>query len=142
MKSVKQTDLYPKVLKELNYSFADVFIFDGFIISEIKQGVNFSWNNHAKYIVDDITCFLGTDGTELIYISNRIHSYSVVAIDWLKFFKQQYGLKGYYVVSNSQMSKLNLLVEQLFFKEKIMHFDSLFSAYELSLLKLKLFWQA
>ena len=128
MKSVKQTDLYPKVLKELNYSFADVFIFDGFIISEIKQGVNFSWNNHAKYIVDDITCFLGTDGTELIYISNRIHSYSVVAIDWLKFFKQQYGLKGYYVVSNSQMSKLNLLVEQLFFKEKIMHFDSLFSA--------------
>lgn len=128
VKSVKQTDLYPKVLKELNYSFADVFIFDGFIISEIKQGVNFSWNNHAKYIVDDITCFLGTDGTELIYISNRIHSYSVVAIDWLKFFKHQYGLKGYYVVSNSQMSKLNLLVEQLFFKEKIMHFDSLFSA--------------
>ncbi|GGZ80880.1 hypothetical protein [Algibacter mikhailovii] len=128
VKSVKQTNLYPKVLKELNYSFADVFIFDGFIISEIKQGVNFSWNNHAKYIVDDITCFLGTDGTELIYISNRIHSYSVVAIDWLKFFKQQYGLKGYYVVSNSQMSKLNLLVEQLFFKEKIMHFDSLFSA--------------
>ena len=128
MVSVIQTDLYFSVIKELNYSFGDVFIFDGFVISEINEGINFSWNDHAKYIVEDITCFLGTDGSELIYISNRINSYSVVAIDWLKFFKHQYFLKRYYVVSESQLSKLNLLVEELFFRKKIKHFESIYSA--------------
>ena len=69
MISVKQTDLYSDVLKELNYSFGDVFIFEGFIVSEIKQGINFSWNNHAKQIVDDVSCFLGTDKTLISYSS-------------------------------------------------------------------------
>jgi hypothetical protein len=128
MISVKQSDIYSEVLKELNYSFGDVFIFDGFVVSEIKRGINFSWNDHAKYIVEDISCFLGTDGSELVYISNRLNSYAVVAIDWLKFFKHQYFLKGYYIISDGKLSKLNLMVEELFFKKKIKHFDSLYSA--------------
>jgi hypothetical protein len=128
MVSVKQSNLYSEVLKELNYSFGDVFIFDGFVVSEIKQGINFSWNDHAKYIVEDISCFLGTDGSELIYISNRLNSYAVVPIDWLKFFKYQYFLKGYYIVADGKLSKMNLMVEELFFKKKIKHFVSLYSA--------------
>ncbi|GAA4883630.1 hypothetical protein GCM10023311_02290 [Flaviramulus aquimarinus] len=128
MISVKQTNLYSEVLKELNYSFGDIFIFEGFIVSEIKQGINFSWNNHAKQIVEDVSCFLGTDGRDLVYISNRINTYAVVAIDWLKFFKNQYSLKGYYVVSNSKFSLMNLMVEELFFRNKIKNFKSIYSA--------------
>lgn len=128
MISIKHSSLYLEVLKELNYSFGDVFIFDGFVVSEIKDGINFSWNDHAQYIVEDISCFLGTDGSELIYISNRVNSYAVVAIDWLKFFKHQYVLKGYYIVADGKLSKLNLMVEELFFKKKIKHFDSIYSA--------------
>ncbi|GAA4955542.1 hypothetical protein GCM10023314_31600 [Algibacter agarivorans] len=128
MISVKQTDLYSEVLKELNYSFGDIFIFDGFIVSEINQGVNFSWNNHAKQIVDDVSCFLGTDGRDLIYISNRINPYAVVAMDWLKFFKNHYYLKGYYVVSDNKFGIMNLMVEELFFRNKIKNFNSIYSA--------------
>ena len=62
MISVKETDFYSEVLKEFNYSFGDVFIFDGFIVSEIKQGLSFSWDNHGKLIVDDVTVYLGTNG--------------------------------------------------------------------------------
>lgn len=128
MISINQTHLKSEVLKELNYSFGDVFIFKGFIVSEIKSGVNFSWNEHANQIVQDVSCFLGTDGSDLIYISNRINSYAVVAMDWLKFFKNSYFLKGYYVVSDSPVGKLNLMVESLFFKNKIKSFSSLYSA--------------
>lgn len=128
MISVKETELYHSVLKEFNYSFGNVFVFHGFVVSEFKHGINISWNNHAKYMVEDIACFLGSNGDEIIYISNRINSYSLVALDWQKFFKHQYALKGYYVVSKSQSSKLNLLIEQLFFRNKIKHFDSIYAA--------------
>ncbi|PQV46518.1 hypothetical protein CLV33_10915 [Jejuia pallidilutea] len=128
MISVKQTELYPEVLKELNYSFGDVFIFNGFVISEIESGINLNWKNHGKLIVEDISCYLGTDGSDLVYISNRINSYAVMAVDWLKFFKNNYYLKAYYIVSSSPSSKLNLLVENLFFNSKIQSFNSLFEA--------------
>jgi len=126
--SVKQTELYPKVLKELNYPFGDIFIFNGFVISEIKNGMNISWKNHGKRITEDISCYLGTDGSDIIYISNRVNSYAIMAVDWLKFFKSNYYLKAYYVVSGSPSSKLNLLVENLFFNDKIKSFNSLFEA--------------
>ena len=128
MVSIKQTTIYPDVIKELNYSFGDVFIFDGYVVSEIKQGVHFSWKHHAKQIVKDMSCFLGTDGSDLIYISNRINPYSVVAIDWLKFFKKQYFLKCYYIVNDNKISLMNVMIEELFFKNKIKNFDSIYSA--------------
>jgi hypothetical protein len=128
VKSVKQTDLYQEVLKEFNYSFGTVYIFNGFVVSEINQGVNFSWNNHAKPIIEDVACYLGTDGRDIVYISNRINSYAVVALDWLKFFKNNYYLRGYYVVSSNNIGYLNLLIEELFFKNKIKNFDSIYAA--------------
>ncbi|MGC6429647.1 MAG: hypothetical protein ACON5F_01240 [Jejuia sp.] len=128
MLSVKQTELYSEVLKELNYPFGDFFIFNGFVISEIKQGIVVSWEEHAKHFVQDIAYYLGVDGRDIVYISNRINSYSVKAVDWLKFFKSDYKMKAYCVVSDSSTSKINLMVENLFFNNKIKSFQSLFTA--------------
>ena len=128
MISIKNTELYSEVRKELNYSFGDIFIFDEFLVSEIKNGVNFSWDKHGKHIVEDVSCFLGTDGRDIVYISNRIYPYSVVALDWLKFFRNQYFLKDYYIVSDRKQSMMSLMVEELFFKDKINNFDCLYTA--------------
>ena len=128
MTSVKDTPFYDDVIKELNYPFADIFLFNGFIVSEVKQGVVFSWDNHAELIVQDIASYYGTDGEDLVYISNRINSYSVLATDWIKFFKHNYKLKGYVVVGYSRGSILNTMVENLFFNKKIQKFTDLFTA--------------
>ncbi|TBN04744.1 hypothetical protein EYD45_05645 [Hyunsoonleella flava] len=128
MESVKQTHFYSEVLKELNYPFGDVFIFKGFVVAEIKQGVVVSWMEHARHFVQDVAYYLGTDGKDVVYISNRINSYSVKAVDWLKFFKSDYSMKAYCVVSNNPMNKMNLMVENLFFNNKIKHFMSLYEA--------------
>lgn len=128
MISVKETFLYCDVLKELNYSFGNVFIFDGYIISEIHRGISLSWEEHAKKIVEDVTCFLGTNGSDLIYISHRINSYSVVPYDWVSFFKSNYQLKGYFIVSENKMRILNSFVENLFFNNKIKRFNNLQTA--------------
>ncbi|MFI1745847.1 hypothetical protein [Thalassobellus sediminis] len=128
MVSVKNTYIYSEIIKEFNYPFGDIFIFDGFIISEINRGVVFNWDNHGKIITEDISCFLGTNGNDLVYISNRINSYSLVASDWLKFFKHSYFLKSYLVVSTDKIKTLNSMIESLFFKDRIKRFNSLYAA--------------
>lgn len=128
MVSVKDTVLYKDVLLELNYDFGDVYIFEGCIVSEIKAGVNVNWKEHGKPIVDDVTHFLGGDGKDLVYISNRINSYAVVALDWIKFFKASYSLRGYYVVSDKPSSMLNIMIENLFFNNRIKTFSCLYAA--------------
>lgn len=128
MVSIKETEIYTDVLKELEYSFGTIFIFKGFVVSEINRGISFSWENHAKQVVEDVSCFLGTDGNDLVYISNRINSYSVVPSDWVKYSKSSYMLKDYCIVSNKKATKLSLLVENLFFNKKIKRFNSIYTA--------------
>lgn len=132
MKSIKQTNLYSQVLKEFNYPFGDIFIFNNVVVSEIKPGIVFTWDNHAKQITEDVFDFLGSDGSDLIYVSNRIHSYSVMATDWLKFFKNNYALKGYYVVGYHKNSIINSVFENLFFNSKIRKFTSIDDAMEIA----------
>ncbi|MDO7172693.1 hypothetical protein [Mariniflexile sp. AS56] len=128
MVSIKETIFYDDVIKELNYPFGDVFIFEGIVVSEIGEGVIFSWSKYGKLISEDIAMYLGTTGKELIYISNRINSYSVLATDWLKYYKNNYCLKSYYVVSSHRSGDLNYIIENLFFKDKIKRFTDLYVA--------------
>ncbi len=128
MLSLKETPFYADVLKELNYSFADVYIFDGFVISEIKEGVVFSWEDHAKKIVEEVTAFAGNDGSEIVYLSHRIHSYSLKPMDWLHFFKNSFNLNGYGVIGYNSFSFMNTVIENLFFKKKIRRFNDIETA--------------
>ena len=128
MISIKETVFYEGLLKELNYDFGDVFIFDGYIVSEMKEGVTINWDEHMTNVSDDIAQFSGNDGSNFIYISHRIHSYSVMPSDWLKFYKQSYTLKGYGIVGYSKSSFLNVVIENLFFPKKIKRFANLETA--------------
>lgn len=127
MVSVKNTEFYSNVLKELHYSFGSVYIFKGFVISEMNTGITSCWENQGELVAADVAMFLGTMGDDVIYISNRINPYAVIATDWVKFFKA-YKLKHYLIVSNSKMAVLNYAIENLFFKNKIKRFNSLYAA--------------
>ena len=111
MTSIKETHLYAEVIKE-------------FVVSEINEGQVFNWEK-AKLIAKDVFSFLDTNGADVIFISNRINSYSVVPLDWLKFYNQQYTLKAYCVVSQNKRS---IWLESLFYAKRIKHFNSIFEA--------------
>ncbi|MFS4482608.1 hypothetical protein ACKGJY_06295 [Hyunsoonleella sp. 2307UL5-6] len=128
MISVKDSNIYKDVIKELNYNFADVFVFENFVISEIKEGIVFNWEDHAKLIIKDVIAVLDTDGSDLTYVSNRIHSYSVMPQDWVKFFKNEYSLKGYCVISDKKTSMLSFMVESLFFNNRMKRFTNIYEA--------------
>ncbi|AJR03810.1 hypothetical protein AW14_09470 [Siansivirga zeaxanthinifaciens CC-SAMT-1] len=128
MESVIKSEICKDVKKELNYSFGNVYIFSNFVVSEINEGVNFNWHDHGEKIVEDVTYYLGNDGSEIIYISNRVNDYSVVATDWLKYFSSSYRLKAYFIISNSRVGYINSKIENLFFNNRIKHFISLTEA--------------
>jgi hypothetical protein len=128
MLPLTHTPLFEDVLKGFYYKFADVYVFDGFVVSEIKEGVTFSYDKHAKRIIEDVTKYTNSDGSDLIYISHRINSYSVKPMDWLKFFNNQFNLRGYGVVGYSDQSFVNTVMESLFFNKRIKRFKNLDTA--------------
>lgn len=115
----------------LNYELQDIYIldngtfyfFDNFIISEIKEGVLFDWEM-AQEIITIAESYYGVD-QKVAYISNRVHPYSLVPQDWLKFFKARNSISAFAVVSYSQQERSNILLERLFFKSKIKKFFDL-----------------
>ncbi|WP_158655129.1 hypothetical protein [Flavivirga eckloniae] len=128
MISVRDTNFYKDIIKEFNYSFGTIFVFKDFMISEFNEGEVIGWEEHARFFTKEIADFLGTNGEDLIFISNRINSYSTMASDWLKFFKHNYKLKGYLIVSSEKISKLAVMTENLFFNNRIKRFNSLYAA--------------
>ncbi len=128
MESIKNTPLYQEAIQELNYSYGNFYLFENFVVGEINKDVVFSWKDHAKAVVEEISDLYDQNGEDLVYISNRIHPYSVIPSDWLNFFKHSYSLKGYGIVSYTPKGILNSLLEKLFLRGKLRSFDNLTEA--------------
>ena len=69
-------------------------------------------------------------GSKISYISNRVHSYSIEAQDWLKFFKSRHTLRSFAVVTYSKSGLINVMMEKIFFKSRIKTFENLYDATE------------
>ena len=128
MESIKDTHFYHDAIQVLSYPFGTFYLFETFIVSEIDKDVVFTWEGHAKQVVEEISDLYDQNGKDLVYISHRINPYSVVPSDWLKFFKYSYSLKGYGVVSYNPKGILNTMLEKLFMRSKIQSFDNLSEA--------------
>ncbi|MGI9552482.1 MAG: hypothetical protein ACR2MT_14870 [Aurantibacter sp.] len=128
MKSLKETSFYRDSLHVLSYDFGDFYLYDRFIIAEFNDGEVVSWDCMGRILVDDIRGIYGDQSKELIYISNRINKYSVVPSDWIKFKRNECHIKGYGIISYSNRSYLNALLEKLFVSTKLQFFNSLESA--------------
>lgn len=127
MISIKDTDIYNSVLKENKYPYGRLFMFKGFVVAEFNEGEVITWDNHVKVMANDISDFYETDGADIIYISNRVNSYSIVATDWLKFFQTRFTIKMHCIVSNNRVGSMNSMIEKLFFS-RIKHFNTLSEA--------------
>jgi len=46
----------------------------------------FSWKEHGKLIAEELSNLYDSNGKDIIYISNRVHDYSVIPMDWKKFY--------------------------------------------------------
>jgi hypothetical protein len=134
-KTVKDTAFFKNIREIRECEFGVFYFFDGLVISEIKEGVVFNWSM-AKKIIDIAYEIIGRD-KPIAYISNRINPYSVVPTDWLKFYRNRHQLKYYSIVSYDKGGLSSIVLERLFFKEKIRQFEDLESAIAWSLSKIE-----
>ncbi len=122
---IKDSSFYKDAIHELNYPCGNFYLFDSFVVGEINEGIIYSWDDHAKPIVEEIAHLYDHNSKDIMYISNRVNSYSVKPLDWIKFFKNNYKLKGHTIVSYTSQGMLNCLIEKLFTHDNFQTFDNL-----------------
>ncbi|MAN27896.1 MAG: hypothetical protein CMH15_08510 [Mesonia sp.] len=106
--------------------FGSFYFYKNYIIGEIKEGVFYDWKK-ANRLIKLALNFYGS-GKKPHYISNRKNSYFVNPADWIKFYKSEHRISSYLIVHRSKSSMFNIKFEKMFFKDKILHFDSLHEA--------------
>ena len=89
----------------------------------MNEGETFNWSKAEKII--DVAYEVSGKDRPIAYISNRINNYSVVPTDWLKFYKNRHKLEFYSIVAYNNSGLTSVILEKLFFKDKIRQFSSL-----------------
>lgn len=109
------------------------YFLEGIVISEINEGITYTWEE-AEKVIETVHDFYGPE-ISVCYISNRINNYSVKPSDWLKFYRNNNTLNGYAVVTKSEKSWFNALMEKVFSKAEVQRFEDLYEAIEWAKIK-------
>ena len=125
MVNVKNTQYYNDAIHVMTYPSGTYYLFETFVIAEIKEGIVFTWEDHAKQIVEELTHLYDQNGENIVYISNRVHSYSTRPSDWIKFYRSDFKLKAYGIVSYSKKSLMAAVMEKIFMRNRFQSFTSL-----------------
>ncbi|RZS93883.1 hypothetical protein [Aquimarina brevivitae] len=122
---LKETPYYQDAIHEISFPSGTFYLFDTFVVAEVNEGILFTWEEHAKPVVEELTHLYDHNGSDIVYISNRVHSYATRPADWLKFYKSDFKLRAYGIVSYSRKSMLNALMEKLFMRDRFQNFATL-----------------
>lgn len=134
MQCVKDLEFFKNIREIREYEFGIFYFFDGLVISEMHEGETFDWSI-AEKIISVAYNVLGTD-KPIAYISNRINNYSVAPTDWLKFYKHKHQLDFYSIVAYNKSGFTSVVLEKMFFRDKIQQFSNLEDAIKWSLAKI------
>ncbi|WP_340198775.1 hypothetical protein [Ascidiimonas sp. W6] len=126
--TVEKSDLIYLPHQLHNFSFGKMYFFDCMMVSEFKEGIILSQENTLEFIQKARNYYNASD--KLVYISNRLHSYSVDPMQWVKLGSRYHGLLGIGVVNYSFVKKKVFHVEKVFCKKPMIGFNSLNKAVE------------
>ncbi len=107
-----------------NFPHCEAFIFDDFLITQIREGTTITpaHNQELRQIID-----LHFSNKNVVYISNRYFSYAVDPLTYLETSKI-HNLLAIAIVTDSDISKSNALLESMFYKKKFAIFPTLSKA--------------
>ncbi len=115
------------VLKHVYHSeIATAYFYEGIVVVEALEGVTLSYKTAFSILVSGLK-HVGTK--PWVYISNRIHSYSLNPNDYV-YLEKVPTLKGLAIVSADAQRLKNAEMESLFFKKSFELFDSLEDSFE------------
>ncbi|MBF8150048.1 hypothetical protein ITJ86_09085 [Winogradskyella sp. F6397] len=105
----------------LNFDFCNMTIYDHYVIVVVNEGVIVSTEHNNTLIKITETYF---PNKPFVYITHRIHSYSVNPEVYSKT-AQIKNLIGLVVVSKNYQAKINAKIEKMFFKKPFEIFSEL-----------------
>ena len=115
----------PPLLDVLKTKIATVYFYEHLVVFEANEGAVISYSTSIQMLLKGIQIM---KNRPLVYIANRINSYSVNPTDF-KYLEAVPTLKGIAMVHYSDESKVNAAYEAKFFNKPIESFDSLNEAY-------------
>ncbi|MBA6151165.1 hypothetical protein [Gelidibacter maritimus] len=112
------------IIKYYNFEDSEVFIFDGFIINQVKEAVVIEphHNDILNKIVQE-----HFSGKNMVYISNRVKSYSVNPLIYPEAEKIP-NLIAIAIIPKTGLMRRNAEYEQEFFNKPYEIFDNLTNA--------------
>ncbi|RFN57934.1 hypothetical protein [Marixanthomonas ophiurae] len=117
------------VLKSIfNSEIGTIYFYGNIAIVEANEGVTLSYKNAFPVLVKGLN-YLKV--SSWVYISNRIHSYSLNPHDY-KYLEKIPTLKGISIVYGSEIGKKNAAMESIFFNKPHTSFSTLTEAYNWS----------
>ncbi|MFS4466343.1 hypothetical protein [Maribacter sp. 2210JD10-5] len=134
MKRVKELGFFKNIREVREFEFGVFYFFDDLVISEMNEGVIFSWKMAEKAM--HAAHQINGNKAPVVYISNRINNYYIMPLDWIKFYRNRAKLNFYSVVGSTQGSMSSLILERFFFRKSIPKFTDLEEAITWSLEKL------
>ena len=109
---------------ELKFDFCKMHIYDHYVVVVMNEGVTIT-PEHNQVLLNVVDTYF--KNKKFVYITHRIHSYSVDPKIYLETSKIE-NLAGFAVVSNDFKAKSNADVEKLFLRKPFKVFSDLESA--------------
>ena len=110
--------------KRLETDIGMVYFYNGIVIFEANEGVVLSYKTGFSILLKGLN-YLGTK--PWVYISNRVHSYSIKPMDY-KYLNKVPTLRAVGVVNYSEVGHTNAELEAKFCKKPFQMFENLTEA--------------
>ncbi|PRP68236.1 hypothetical protein [Nonlabens agnitus] len=107
-------------IKYIELGYAEIFIFQDYLINQIKDGVTVSME-HVHVLRDIIEENFGD--RDLVYISNRVGSYSVDPLVYPQVTLID-NLLGMAIITDNVLHEKSVQFEQLFYKRELKVFKT------------------
>ena len=111
----------------LNVKLGSVYLFDNYIVTEFKEGVDINFNNFNE-VTEIIKAHFGN--RPFGFIANRLNSYSIDLNDASKFNTDFPNLKAYAIVVYNSLTQRVFEIENHFFNFNREAFKNLENAAE------------
>ncbi|QLG45128.1 SpoIIAA family protein [Costertonia aggregata] len=117
-----------KLIVERNLDIGRFRFYENITVGEIKEGVHVTFESAVLPL--QIAEQIYGDHKPVVYISNRINSYSIDPIGYYEAIKLFPNLKAFAIVSNKRHRKMLASLEKLFMRKPIRVFDTVDEAFE------------
>jgi hypothetical protein len=111
----------------LNVKLGSVYLFDNYIVTEFKEGVDINFDNFQE-VTDIIKSHFGNK--PFGFIANRLNSYSIDLTDATKFNANFPNLEAYAIVLYNSLTQRVFEIENHFFEYNRAAFKTLETAAE------------